>query len=324
MNKLRVGKQREYFLCSILAIFYFFVSYVIAPYHTSGDQIYYTKAYDLVQKKDLFNASIAYLSAIYSSEPIHFFLIWIFSNIGVEKNILMAFSNSILSVLFTKYLFTKTNNILIVFTLVITSYYLYTFFFTLEKLKFSVIFILCFLVYNRRIFLLLSLLTHFQMIITIFVFGVAAYVGGFTGRINFKIKYKIISRFILANLIAFIIFILYFDYALSKLSFYISQDHVGNFISLIPTITMSGYLWIVSDLKKSEIFCLGILVCIFIFLIGPERINMIMYFSWIYYWPQKIVDEHKAVAFITVTGILSCYWTYKSIIYLKQVIYLGG
>lgn len=324
MLRAHKRKQKEYLLTIILASFFFLISYLISPFHINGDQIHYTKAYTLVKNKDLMSASVAYVSAIYSFEPIHFFLIWVFSNLGVSKIFLMSLSNSILCVLFTKYLFTKTSNYFFIFVLVITSYYLYVFCFTLEKLKFSIIFMLGFLVYRRRILLLLSLLSHFQMLIAIFVFGASSYVSGFSAKINFKISSKVFLQFILVSLVAFLIFVLYSEYIYSKISFYMSQDSVGKFISLVPSIVMTAYLWYMSQYKKIEILILGIIICIFIFIIGPERINMLMYFAWIYYWPQRIVDKSKASAFFYTTLVLSCYWTYKSIIYLEQVIYLGG
>ncbi len=117
---------------------------------------------------DLIEALRVYPTIIHTAEPVHLLIIWVFSSIGIEKNTLMSVANALLAVLFAKFIHQKKGaGILMTIWITFSSYYLYTMFFTLERTKFAFIFILVFLLTQKRRWLLFAVFSHSLMLIPV-------------------------------------------------------------------------------------------------------------------------------------------------------------
>ena len=78
---------------------------IIAPWHNGGDQIIYIAVYTQVSNRNFWDALIHYQGAIAAIDIIHFIYIYIFSNMGLSKNIAMGIANAYLFYLSAKLLY---------------------------------------------------------------------------------------------------------------------------------------------------------------------------------------------------------------------------
>lgn len=309
----------DIFIMSISAIFAFLLSWLISPYHVNGDQEHYTKAYELIYDANMMEAFDIYKSVVYSFEPLHFIISWCFSALGADKVLVMSGFNALLFVLYAKYLLIKTRNHIFILIILFSNYYIYTLFFTLEKLKFSAIFLLLFMIFHKKIFALASIFTHMQMAIPLTIAPASILIG--------NIKYKDIRKSIgLQSIIRFspqlmmlVVFLLvFFDYGLDKLLYYSSREDVGDFSSLIPVFLI--YMATVTSTNTSKIVATWfyIFLMFLVFMIGSDRINMIAYFGFLHF------TSYRGNVFVASLIFSFIYLGYKSVNYINMIITFGG
>lgn len=310
------GNTKFVFYAVFLIIFIF--SIVFAPFHSMGDQVHYRKAYQIVYGLSLGDALKAYRTVIYSFEIVHPLVCWIGSNVGIDKDVLMAFINAILGVCCIIYLYKKTGRIGFSVLFVIGNYYLLAMYFTLEKLKFAFMFFVIFLnssKNNKLIYglLILSVLSHFQMTIII---G-AMFSGHILQSRNFK--FKLIDSFILILVITVgvLIGIRFNTYILSKASYYLAYAAKISIIDLLFIILLS---FLTVYFSKRRIFALTFMSIIFIavLFLGGDRLNMFFFFAFI-----GFANFKNQVARM-VLYLLLIFLLYKSGVYLNMVIRFGG
>lgn len=200
INIYTFNKVRLYSL--LVAIFSFFLTLLIAPWHYGGDQIPYQRVYDNLYGLSFIDGFNHYKGQIASVEFIHFSYIYIFSNLLINKVYAMAIANAILGFLTTAMAvrFFRINIYAIPF--VISNYYLLSLFFTLERLKFAIIFILLVLFFKRnKIFLyLMAIMSHLSITILIFLVHVLS-----SNLVNLRLTSRLLIKSIL-GLIFFLIF----------------------------------------------------------------------------------------------------------------------
>ena len=148
------------FLCASA----FLLSFIVSPYHFNGDQVHYQKVYSALKETDIWTGRQIYLYNISSYEYVHFLVVWVSSNLNFNKTIVMSVMNALLTALFTQFLLRKTENRVLVFALVVTNVYIYTMFFTLEKLKFGFIFLLLAINFRKQLWLIFSSFAHVQIL----------------------------------------------------------------------------------------------------------------------------------------------------------------
>lgn len=210
---MKVSKVNIYALVYASLVFLF--SVYLSPLFVNGDQEFYRYFYNDCFKYEGLDAQyFCYNSSLSTQEPIYFYIAKI-SQYFFNKDLFVSVANFILVFFLIKIIFKyfkdkKTVNIFIV--LVLVNYYTFVLFFSAERLKFSLIFILFsffFVGYKSYFFKILMLFTHIQ---TIFLFAATLIYSFF--YTNNKIWVKVLG----VALSSVFISIFYF----------IMQEHIGN------------------------------------------------------------------------------------------------
>lgn len=299
----------------------FIFSLFIGNLYVDGDQIYYTEAYRLVKGLDLVEGFFLYRSQISSEEPIHFFIIWIFSNIGVEKNLLMSLMNAFLILVITRILLIWKVNRFIIFSTIVTNFYILVLFFSAERLKFSIIFILLsILIINKKktslFFAILSVLTHTQTSLLI----IASSFGNFMSNIL-----NINKSFFLNLNFWKLIFIIFFGVTLfllkehlsSKFSSYSDISKSKSFIENAwqSIIFLLFSLWY--SKRRVATFFLFTIIILSASLVGSDRITILAYFFFMSY----ALRINRGFNLGVVLSII--YFGFKSTIFLSNIFQFG-
>lgn len=285
---------------SILFIFIlsvFFVSYYFSNFDMAGDQVHYHKAYEKVKGFGYFKAMAQYRTVIFSFEPIHFSVVWIASNLGLSKSFFMSILNTMFVFLCYKYLTKRKFKFGYIILLLFTNYYLYVMYFTLEKLKVAFILLMVFLLYKDKfkkplLLFLLPVFTHFQMALLYFAAIAAKYIK-FSKKIVIRVKRT--PRYFLYA-IAFITFalivrILFSSFIMAKVLFYFKFSRGEGFKALINLAVIFMGTYFCTDRKK-EVVIFYIIFSFFILLLGSDRLNMFVYFGFLYYSrPERMLTK---------------------------------
>jgi hypothetical protein len=306
----------------VASIFVFILTYaftiILAPYHFGGDQEHYVNAYNSIRGLALLDAYEVYPTIIHTVEPIHFFIIWIFSSIGIEKNHVMAVANSLLAILFYIVLRKKGNTIPIAIILLFSSYYIMTMFFTLERTKFAFIFFFLYLLNRKIVFLILSIFSHTLILIPIGCHFISRYLTKQQLVKDFKSSIPVYCVKIIGVVTLIFLIYEYFGTHLGdKFSAYYnekqSQDAIDGWqISIMLIMT----LLTTKDKIKPGIYF--ILLIILASLIGGARVNMLSYFGFLFY------SNSNTSLYKFFSVILAMYFSFKCIIYGSVIINLGG
>jgi hypothetical protein len=307
----------HFFIITIVILLTTFIfTLYIAPYHIYGDQEHYTEAYNSIKNLSLLDAWNTYTSVIYTGEPIHFFITWVTSSLGIDKNVIMGISNSILAVLYAKYLYNKNFNLLLICLIFISNYYLLTMFFTLERTKFAFIFFLLGLLYRSKIFIFISVFTHSIMLFPIFANLTSKY-------LNFKktLKSPLTNQSKSKNNriktlgLFLVLYLIYFYLGQHLLSKFNSYAFNGFEIYQILIIFLLSYITAIS---KSEVLVFFFVIIVSIVILGGDRLNMLGYFAFLHF------GDLKKPLFTKITFLLILYYLIKSIIYINMIITIGG
>jgi hypothetical protein len=312
------------FLAS-LAITAFVLSMTIAPYHVNGDQVHYTKAYDAMRGLGLADAFRAYRSKIFSFEPVHFFVSWIFVNLGFDKTIAMSGLNGLAAALLGRFFLIRTHNYALVFVLVFSNQYLYAIFFTLEKLKIAIIFLLLFLNFRLRIFGVLAAFAHLQIALLFAIYFSASTLASVRlNRFgNFLKRRTIIPTMILLIILAAGGF-MFFNYSVVKLTYYMSRDGVGGISAAAPAIAVGIVTLLATNHNRKLGMWYFTILAVLIVVIGGDRINMYAFFGFFYFTIHRGKKVFEGAVFTGAFALCSLYLGYKSYNYLFTVINFGG
>lgn len=293
----------------LIAIIIFLFSLFVAPFHVNGDQAYYLTAFEEMNGLSIGDGLIVYQSHIYTNEPVHFFISWFFSNIGVSKNIAMSALNSLLGVLFAKILLVRKYPLWLILILLFNSY-LMVMFFTLERNKIAFIFILILILYRRFFLYILAIFSHASTIIILLPSMLINY---------FKIHASGFSRkyaFLAFTILLLIVSIFLAEHLSGKLLSYSDSDvNEGGAPILLFAIFLLALIF--SENKKNVIIFFFPLIFLYFF-IGPTRLNMYGFFIYLY------LSNPRNSYFQIVTGFLGVYLLFKSCEYLIMIINFGG
>lgn len=308
-----------------VALAAFFLSIEVAPYHVGGDQVHYSRAYEEIRGMSLLEAIEIYRSIIFSYEPIHFFVSWVLSNLGFEKVVSMAVLNALLAYLFARFLRTKTRSFPIILLIVISNHYMYAAFFTLEKLKVSLIFLLLFLNFRKGIFGVVAGVAHLQVTILFLIYFAAKKVSEFKliGR-NLVVNAAFIFRgaFATALLLGFGLF--FREYAGLKADWYLNLDSVGNVMSIAPAFVVFLATILSTDQKIGLVVFFFSFLFFLIFMIGGDRVNMFAIFAFIYFSKYRGQSTLRGIVFLLSIICFSGYFGLKSYSYIINIIENGG
>jgi hypothetical protein len=228
----------------------------------------------------------------------------------------MGLSNSLLAVLFTRYLYKKNFSLILIFFILFTNYYLLTMFFTLERTKFAFILFFIALLNKRKIVFLISIFTHSIMLFPIFAYLTSKYIS----TINILKKNivqknnKLKNTF---NLLAFIltcIFVYFYlgEHLNSKFNSYAFID-----FEIYQILIISFFSYITAT-YKSEALIFFLIIIISIVVLGGDRLNMLGYFAFLHF------GNIKNPLFKNITLLLMIYYLIKSVVYINMIITTGG
>jgi hypothetical protein len=317
MKDKNIALKLNFLILAISGLSSFIFSLYIGNLYIDGDQIYYKEAYSLVKGLDLVEGFLSYRSQISSEEPIHFLFVWVFSNFGVDKNVLMSVVNSFFIIILTKLLLKWRVFNFIIFATIVTNFYILVLFFSAERLKFSIIFLLLsvLLIEKKKtslFFTLLSVLTHTQTSLMI----IANSFGLFMSNL-FKAKKSIFSSLNLGKIFAIIIFGAIFlflkDHLFSKFSSYSEITKSKSFIanSWQSIIFLLFSLWY--SRNKLETFFVFIVIIFSASLVGSDRITILAYFFFMY----NALKINRGFNLGVLLSII--YFGFKSTIFLTNI-----
>ena len=301
-------------LCIFIAVFT--ISFIIVPIYEHGDQATYIWVYDTLPTLSYVESRWFYTKYLTSGELVHYFLVMIFSRV-VEKVIFISIFNSILAytamVLFRKWGVSFTVSAITV----LTNYYFYILYFPAERLKFGFLFLMLSLIFihSRKkfiVFSILSITSHFQMLIQytsiLFEFSLS------------KLKLIFVEKKLSISLIMLILTFVFMLIQFQNIIFFKVNQYIlaSNGISEIyrGLIFFAGAL--VYSKNKKETIYLFVPLIIAAFLVGGGRVNMIMYFVFLYF---VLPVNH---GFNIIVLITTLYFGYKNFFFLQKVFLYGN
>lgn len=295
----------------------FVFTLLIMPYYVGGDQIAYKKEYNGIQNLNIVSAYLYYHSSIGSFELIHFLFSWIASNIGISKDIFIAFFNSLFVYILVLLMEKWKVSIIVMIAIVFFNFYLIVLYFSAERLKIGIIFLMLSVLYYDNLkksilFSFLAVLTHMQLIIIY-------------ASILFKEFYLNILKVISTGKISknIIIFIIIFI-----IPIFILQKELINKLLTFTTFSVgiedffkTGLFFILSLIyskNKKETLLIFTVLLISISIVGDTRINIMSYFIFLYYALQ--INHGLNMGII----ITSLYFGYTSIEFMSNIFMYGN
>lgn len=299
----------ESLMLLLIGLLIFLFSLFIAPFHINGDQAYYSAAFEEIRGLNIIDGLVVYRSHIFTNEPVHFIISWIFSNIGISKNSTMAVFNSILVILFAKILLLKKYPSWLIFILLFNSYIM-VLLFTLERNKIAFIFIFALILYKSFFIYILSILSHASTIIillpSIFI--------NYLYKNQLKSSRKYVFPFFL--IFTLIVYFFLFEHLTDKFSAYTDPETSDGGPPFLLFVIFLFTLLFAKNRKIVLIYFLPLIVLFFF--IGPTRLNMYGFFVYLF------LSNPRNIYFQAATGIIGFYLLVKSYIYMYMVINLGG
>ena len=300
----------------------FLFSIFFAPLYYDGDQVVYHNAYKDVAGTELLTGFVSYQFRISTSEPIHFFIIWLANNLGLEKNFFIAIANSFLAYVTMRVFLQWRVSVYIALVVIFTNYYVLVLYFAAERLKFAFIFLMLSLLYIRNhklsiLFAITSVLTHIQQLI---IYGSIMFSWFIENLIYILSTSRIGSKkiFLLIGIVFIGLFLFYFQGNQLTYKFWEYYGKAtGNSLLVLWkafSIFLLTLLYTSNRRKVISIFCI---IFITVFLVGPERVNMIAYFFFMFYALQYKGGVNLGVL------ITSFYFGLKSIYFIFQVVTSG-
>lgn len=269
-----------------VVVYSFILTIVISQWHYGGDQIVYQRVYSNVNGLDLFEAFAHYKGQIASVEITHFVYIFIFSNLNIDKIYAMAFANSILGFLVVKLWIRYFGKSLIGLYFIITNYYILALFFTLERLKFGIFFILLAALTNNNIkkffLVILSVVSHLSLVVV----AVLSIPLAFNKKNSFKLSYKYIFIFNVTWLSVLSIqgFKYFESQIIQKIPAYILVNDIQEMLfSGIKTTIIMMLSYLVVGRISPRILAIYLPLIAMSIIVEPARTNLFAYLFFLYF-----------------------------------------
>ena len=294
----------------------FIISIVLGNLYTEGDQVVYIKIYDGIADYNITDAYLFYTFNISSIELVHFIIVWIASNLGIDKIIFMAICNTLLSGLLIKLFDNLKVNFAITSFFILTNFYLYILFFAAERLKFGFIFFLLCILFKERhymslFFLIASILSHLQMLIL--------YSGKMLELSVYEIKH-FLSSLQVKWLILFVLPIIGFGFYLIQPTLLQKIVGYGRDTSLVDFLRITIFFLLsmlyAKDRKHPLLYFFPLFVAVYF--IGGGRINMIAYIVSLYYCLSYNRGMNLGIL------ITSLYFLYLNVTFIWKILLYGN
>ena len=303
----------------ITGVFVLFFSLAVEPYYIKGDQLIYNALYIGVKGLSIDEGLSYYQNNIDSKEFIHFLLIWISSNLSIDKIYFIALANSILAFLSHKFLARQGGNSFIVFIIIALGFYSLVLFFAAERLKFGFLFLLIGLSFKEKPYMsflafFFSIVTHVQMIMI------------YPSMILLKVKkdvirlfkdFRLSTRFLLLLIVTVVFSILTFnvinEQVFSKFNSYFAFQEFDELFKISVFFIFS----ILYAKRKTDVFLFFIPLLFFVFIFGGSRVNFLGYFVFLYF------SIHYRSGFNLGILLTSSYFLYTGILFINNIFLYG-
>ncbi|WP_278367168.1 hypothetical protein [Marinobacter salarius] len=310
-------KLYHLFIYGVLAIFFFFASFLLLSWYKAGDQVYYIKFYEGVRELSYFEAYAYARGVIGASDPLSIFFLWFGSFLGFSKLTYISFWNCIFLLFIVKVIrIYKVDFFLYPF--IFSNFYVLVLLTGAERLKFGVFFMVCSIVFSnwlKGVFFASALVSHFQTISLVpsaFVYSMYNNLVRlfFSGKLSFYLlRYFVFLIFVFLSLV-----IIFWDALFGKFSDYFKEDFDGyNFINILALLFCS--VLVSSNWKR--IACSLAPFFFLVFLFGDSRVNILaVLFVFFAFIKEKRLSHPLSIALLV-------YFSFKSI-FLVYNIYIYG
>lgn len=313
--KIRIPKS-----IVLLSVISFFSSIFLLSKYQGGDQFYYNFLYSSLKDINLLKLLSGQAFEISRIEPLSGLILWLGSNLGINKNVYISILNVIL--VCSLYTYLKRNFVSWPFIfLLLTNFYLVVLLTSAERLKISYIFIfLALIVLSKKKSAFLFLITPLAHLQSFLYFPSVYVITNISNKFPIFLKDLKISKKSIYLFFCTIIFILILLFLFRNPIFFKMETFFGfrfDISVFFRIIAIHAILIFLSKRKYLSFFVLLPFYAI-IFLLGDERINMMVFCIFIYI----LITEKRLQGFL-VFFILS-YFSIKSIFFIKNIIIFGN
>ncbi len=311
-----IGNKDAQDLCVYLLVSV--LTYKFSLYYTAGDQVGYNDAYRAVRGIDPLAAFEFYQDFISTIEFVHYSIIYLASNLSIDKNLFFALTNGVFSVFIVKSLRKINVNIFVYLFLVFTNYYVYVCYFAAERLKVALLLLLvgAYLargILSRTLYSSAAIMSHVSVILL--------FSGAALKRLLIILNgWRHCSYWVLLEILIFLsclalMYIFFSDYMLWKIYQY-SDDNQFTLRSSIPLILyISASLYYSKD--KGDVVLDFIPAVIAFAVLGGSRVNMFAYMIFLKHGLQYNRGVNWGVA------VTSAYFAAKSVSFVRNVLETG-
>lgn len=309
-------KRNYKYIPYYLATYTFLISIIFMPLYQSGDQTLYRTFHEImIENSEL--AKSYYIEKIGASDMGYYYLIKILY--FVNKDWLIILANTVIGILFGLILRDYNVSKLTVLFLS-TNYYYFVLLFSLERLKFSIIFILISILiqklYLRYILQGIALFIHTQSIFLIYLIDSYMLLNVGIKEIFYYIRYNLLYVLFLSACIIFLfIFFIDLEKIVSKINFYYSQPIDD--LSGIKSIILFSIIFYLGGIENIKVPFLTFPIFLVTFFLGGERINIILFSIIIY---LSIINNKSNKIFFTICS----YYSISGLAFLINIIKYGN
>lgn len=291
------------------------LSFFLMSYYTEGDQSKYIDAYREIFKLSINEAYFKYYSIVDSLEFGHFVITWVFSNLCIEKNILISIANGLLAISFLYYGKKLNASLLVLIPIIFLNFYFLAVYTELERLKFAFLFFILSLIhYDKKklfyLFSILSIFTHLQFLILyagfLFVFAIQQVK-------KVLITYKINWRFFIFIIFGLAVLVIMQEHLTRKLRFYFQELDFFAFLKVLPLLLFTLYY----SKKRNETALVLFVLSIAVLIVGGDRLNIFAYFVFLYYGLQYERGLNFGILITTL------YFSVKAIFFIINIFEYG-
>lgn len=268
----------------ISALIVFIYTYFLGALFLGGDQEHYRAVYDVSSDSSLVDAYLYYRARIQSDEIGHFIISWLASQV-FEKDLFNAFANAVLAY-FSVRLFSRWGaHPFLALLISIFGYYHLAMYVSAERLKYASLFFVigAFYLSRSRVsywMFVASIVTHLQCFILLAV--------GFSNRLadaflytlkSFSVRVRDISLLLIAVLLTFFVFLVFYDHIFYKISAYHQSFHVSEYLRIFLFFLGSAFY----SRDKVSVFSCFLVLFLMVGLVGGDRINLFGYFLFLFF-----------------------------------------
>ncbi|QWD51302.1 hypothetical protein [Polynucleobacter paneuropaeus] len=319
-NYFENKKIINYYIIFFCVLIFVYNIYLLEIF-VNGDQSSYILFYESIQFSSPFNLIDAGLRDIQTVEPGYLVVAYIASNLFIPKIIFSAMLSSFFAgtflLIFNRL---RLKHIILLSSLICFGYYFLVIFTDLERLKLALIFLFLAIYYSGRnnkiliILLILSILTHFQILIILFgIFLIGAFKKFKLSSelLNYKFSFNYIL--ILTLTLTLTLIYLFYDHLYYKILFYTGQYNFENLLYSLIFVLFFSFL--INDKTNYYICVLPSLIAVLLFSGG--RVNMLIFFITVYFVCKN--SKNSSLGLI----LLSLFSIGKTIMLLPSALYAG-